>query len=275
MEKKVILFKSINLYLIFFILLVNLCSCSSDSVCKEISVIQVSGIVYQKQGNEKKALKPASMLLESSSNSKIEFESGFAIFQLDTLQIILPKGTKRSYSITEILDEFDNKDGNINARYAKYVSAKLLINHGKTQEDQTTKGVVSRGSTFLYSINPSKSCSLLRDSICFSWDTNLLLDTLKIHVIDKQQKTVGTSLSLPENLSKQIAKKDVGINSGGRYYWQITRAYDAPNYNAWKAFDVAFQNEITELNNFYLSDLSLSEDTRKSVTESLSCGCGL
>jgi len=274
MEKKVISFMNTKLVTIVFILIISLYSCNSKNEFEEIAVIQVSGAVYQKLGVKKIALTQASFLSKNTSNSEIVFESGFAILQLDSLQIILPKGTKRTYSISDIFDEFNNKDGNVNARYAKYVSEKLFIDHGKTKEDQTTKGVVSRGAKFLHARNPSTGCSVLEDNICFSWDTNLMLDTLQIHVIDNLQRTIGNSISLPKNSSKQVSKEDLGITSGGRYYWQITKKDEYPNYNAWKAFNVASQEEISEFKSFYSPELNLSEDTKKAIIESISCGCG-
>lgn len=232
----------------------------------------VSGSVLKTSDEKTEALQQSSLLNDNDSNVNIEFESGFAILEFNNVQIILPKGTKRSYSISEIFDEFDNKDGNVNARYLSYVSEKLIKNNSNPDEDRTTKGVVSRGAQFLQAISPNTNCSIVHENICFNWNTNMALDTLEIHVIDSKLKYAGSAIALPKNMHKIVSKKNLGITSSGQYFWQITKKDEYPSYNAWRTFIIASDEEISEYNNSMKLE-GLSEETKNAVLESLSCGC--
>lgn len=260
-------------YLLAFLmgLLTMLSSCKKEAM--PIHVDYISGEAKYSIGDTSSDLSNIDHFYSNEEQFELNLENGFVLLKMDSVSLILPKEGKSNYTMSEILKEFKYCEQSVNQKYLGYVTKNIRKTKDEPEDDLETTGIVSRGTSFIQSIAPSGSCSYYEKEVHFAWNTNMLMDSLSIHVIDEEQQLVSELNIEPGLTDKAFSRGELNIADGGTYYWQLTRLGDSPSYNAWNSFDLARQEEVDELNSQLQTEFSLSDETIDLVVGAMSCGC--
>lgn len=145
-------------------------------------------------------------------------ENSLAIIFNGESRILLPKQDKDCYSYSDILFEFESVDSKVMQDYFTYY---LDAFKKKEKKDYEISAMVSRGPiTMLY---PDEFCPQWKDSITFSWKTNLdETDKIIFEILNDAGDGLfmDTIPAMPSDL--KLSKEQAGLSNDADYSW---RAY--------------------------------------------------